>query len=153
MLHVDTRKTEFDNLAPLGHRSQHASVMLPMHGLRFNSAKLSRSDAYEYLVERLDSLQDLAVLCERAGEHEEERRYLDQVASSIDSNHKIVKGNGLSRLDNKARIDAFYKLMGQVELLNGAIEYESTRTQPGTEIGATDLPSDEALINTSRHCL
>jgi tetratricopeptide (TPR) repeat protein len=104
-------------------------------------------------IERLDALQDLAVLHARAGQYEDALRYLQQVSNAIDQAYKIVEGEGLAKLGDDQRIDAYYKLMGQVKLLTGAIKYEQGRRRPNSEISEEDMPDNETIISSAREYL
>jgi tetratricopeptide (TPR) repeat protein len=108
---------------------------------------------YNYTVEELDSTQDLAVLFMRASRYDEAERYLEEVRKRIPDSHKVQIGTGLTDLSESERMDAYYKLMGQVELLAGAIEFERGRLKAREQGQAGNMPTKEALLNTARFYL
>lgn len=110
-----------------------------------------------YRIDWLDSLQDQAVLFHRAKKNNEARALLENVRSEIADNHKIQLGEGLPELDVEQRIDAYYKLMGQVELLQGGIIYQeaidSVKSQNLTTKQILKLLPKQVLLETTEHYL
>lgn len=106
-----------------------------------------------YTIEELDSVQDLAVLFMRAGQYDEAERRLLEVRKRIPDSHKVQTGEGLAELEETERVDAFYKLMGQVELLEGAIAFERGRIQGRDGGRPRSMPTKEALLETAHHYL
>jgi tetratricopeptide (TPR) repeat protein len=102
----------------------------------------------KYVIDELDSMQDLAVLLFRADRFLEAQSYLDKIAARIPESHKYHSGEGLAQVNENERVDAYYKLMGQVELLYGAIEYER-----GTPTEKKNLPGGIALEEITRRYL
>ena len=97
--------------------------------IRFLQA-IKQANEAGFLIEELDSMQDLAVLLFRAERYPEAQQYLNEIRQRIAAaypDHIINPGEGLTELDTAVRIDAYHKLMGQVELLDGTIVYESGR--------------------------
>jgi len=90
---------------------QHALEIAEQHGFR---------------IEKLDTLQDRAVLYMRAKQFELARADLKVIRQAIPLDHRLERGRGFVKLAMETRIDAYYKLMGQVELLEGAIMFEET---------------------------
>jgi tetratricopeptide (TPR) repeat protein len=111
------------------------------------AAELARE--HNYQIEWLDSLQDQAVLFHRAGKHKDAQDLMSQISDAIDDSHKIQPGEGLRALKPEKRVDAYYKLMGQVELLQGAIVYQIARTEASSE---KQMPK-QAFLNTAEHYL
>ncbi|HEY77181.1 MAG TPA: tetratricopeptide repeat protein [Thermoflexia bacterium] len=108
---------------------------------------------HNYTVEELDSLQDLAVLTTRAGQYEEAERHLEEIRGKIPDEYKIREGVGLAEVPEADRVDAYYRLMGQVELLAGAIAFERGRIRAGSPNQPAEIPDREALLETARHYL
>jgi tetratricopeptide (TPR) repeat protein len=106
-----------------------------------------------YPVEELDSLQDMAVLLARAGEYDEAERLLEEIRRRIPESYHIRPGIGLAEVPEAEQVDAYYKLMGQVELLAGAISFERGRIEAQREGKPGDVPTREALLQTARSYL
>lgn len=108
------------------------------------------AEKMKFEVERFDTMQDLAVLHFRAGKYDEALRYLQSVRSGIDKKYQIQSGRGFERIDDDECIDVYYKLMGQVELLAGAIEYEKSKIKADNGSYPTIMPTRGAMIETAR---
>jgi tetratricopeptide (TPR) repeat protein len=106
-----------------------------------------------YIVDELDTTQDLAVLFTRAGEYDNADKLLDRIRGQIPDQYKIQAGKGLEEPAEAEPVDAYYKLMGQVELLAGAIEYERGKTKARQQGKTGDQPAKQALLKTTRHYL
>ena len=111
------------------------------------------SQDHEYLVEEMDSMQDLAVLFTRAGQYADAKRYLDEIRRKIPDQYVAQPGSGLAEIGESDCVDAYYKLLGQVELLEGAITYEEGKQQARDEGVPGDQPTREAWLATARHYL
>ena len=108
---------------------------------------------HDYIIEELDSMQDLAVLLLRAEQYAEAKRYLIEIQHKIPEQYKVHPGKGLTEIPEEEQVDAYYKLLGQVELLEAAIVYEKGRQQ-ALEAGLPgDQPARESWIETARHYL
>ncbi|MBI5034500.1 MAG: tetratricopeptide repeat protein [Chloroflexi bacterium] len=122
--------------------------------LAFNQARQYLRQAIElartnnYCIDELDSVQDLAVLFYRAERYEEARKYLEEIDKRIPDSHKFGRTTGIAELPEAERLDAYYKLMGQIELLYGAIEYISVTPNENAA-----LPSGDALVEIVRRYL
>ena len=81
-------------------------------------------------MEELDSKQDLAVLYARAKDHEKALEQLEQIRKFIPLDYQIQPGKGLKNFPDTDVIDAYYKLMGQVEMLAGAIVFDKAQASP-----------------------
>ncbi|MFN3763666.1 MAG: hypothetical protein ACK4WK_10780, partial [Anaerolineae bacterium] len=103
-----------------------------------------------YFVEELDSLQDLAVMLTRAGEYGEAERLLAEIRSKIPEDYHIRPDIGLANVPESARVDAYYKLMGQVELLAGAIAFERGRLEAQKRGVSEEIPPREAFREAAR---
>jgi tetratricopeptide (TPR) repeat protein len=114
-------------------------------------ATIDLAEQHGYYVEQLDSVQDLAVLLTRAKRYDEAERLLEEIRLKIPQSHQIQEGVGLPDLNEAERVDAYYKLMGQVELLQGAIEFERRWTVSQGEEGLRELQSKRQLLATMRH--
>ncbi len=109
-----------------------------------------------FVIEELDSMQDLAVLFFRAGLHNEAHNYLTEISKRIAETypkHVIMPGEGLAELDVAVRFDACYKLMGQVELLEGTMAYESGLEKVQAVNPAVKLPGEPDLLHAAEHFL
>lgn len=107
----------------------------------------------KYLVSELDSLQDEAVLLTRAEDYDEAEKRLQEIVDKIPDTHKIQAGKGLAALNEYERVDAYYKLMGQVELLAGAIAFEQGKIEARDQGQANGMPAQDRLLDTARHYL
>ena len=105
---------------------------------------------HNYPIEELDSKQDLAVLMMRAGRPEKAIELLDQVDHSIPAEYKINIGKGLIELKENEIVDAYYKLMGQVDMLRGGLAYEQGKLAAKEKGEKGDQPTHEAWLETAR---
>jgi tetratricopeptide (TPR) repeat protein len=92
-------------------------------GLRFFKSANALAEEAGFLIEKMDNLQDRAVLYERAGDYDHALEDLEQVRQQIPKDHKFMDDQEVSVLPSESRIYAYYKIMGKVELLHGAIIY------------------------------
>jgi tetratricopeptide (TPR) repeat protein len=99
--------------------------------LVFNQGRINFQEAIKvahangYLLEELDSVQDLAVLYFRAKRYADAEARQAEMLQRIPGPYKLQPGNDrLSEVGEVERIDAFYRLMGQVEQLFGAIAFD-----------------------------
>jgi tetratricopeptide (TPR) repeat protein len=100
---------------------------------------------YGFLIEQLDSQQDRAVLYTRAGQFEEAKKDMEIIRNSIPENHRILERTGLMSQGADTRIDAYYKLMGQVEFLAGTVKYNEAFQNSGA------LPNQEIVLDMLEH--
>lgn len=111
--------------------------------INFQQAIRAATDNH-YLLDELDSLQDMAVLFFRANRYAEAETYLAEVARKVPEDYRLTPHHLLAKIDESERVDAYYKLMGQVEMLTGAIAaehgltpdtslYPRARTTPGKD--------------------
>ncbi len=112
-------------------------------GRRYFQEAINTARQHGYLVEELDSRQDLAVLFTRAGRYDEAKDILEEIRMKIPEEYHIRPGIGLVEVEESERVDAYYKLMGQVELLAGAIAFEEGRLKPGAS------PTREGFLKTA----
>lgn len=137
----------------------HSNAAEAERGMAFAQGRLHFRQAietakrYGYIVDELDSLQDMAVLLVRAGRYDDAERYLKEIRERIPDSYKIQPGRGLVELEEAERVDAYYKLMGQVELLAGAIEFERGRIKARQQGQRGDIPTREALLDTAHRYL
>ena len=102
----------------------------------------------KYFVEKLDTMQDIAVLKMRAKKYAEAMQLLKDISKEIPANHQIQIKSGLAALQAEETTDAYYKLMGQVELLIGAVIFDSATET----ITAQDL-TKEIILDSMEHYL
>lgn len=111
--------------------------------INFQQAIRAAADNH-YLLDELDSLQDMAVLFFRARRYSEAETYLAEVVRKVPEDYRLTPEHLLEKIDDSERVDAYYKLMGQVEMLTGAIAaehglsadtklYPRARTTPGKD--------------------
>ena len=93
-------------------------------GVSYYSDAIRTSRENNYFVEELDSKQDLAVLYARAKKHEEALKQLKEIRDFIPREYQIQMVKGLENFPEADVIDVYYKLMGQVEMLAGAIVFD-----------------------------
>lgn len=107
-------------------------------GLTYFDLAIATARDSKFTVDMLDSQQDRAVLYTRAGEYDKAKEDLFTVRTQIPINHRLQAEVGPLQLDDKARVDAYYKLMGQVEFLVGTVVFneasERSGAQPGEDI-------------------
>lgn len=113
--------------------------------LNFRRA-IEAAQRYGYDIEELDSMQDIAVLMLRAGKYQEAEDYLKLIRERIPASHQIQLGKGLEPLTSEDRVDAYYKLMGQVELVEGALEFEQGKA-------GEELPPEKVILSVAQHYL
>ena len=106
-----------------------------------------------YMVEELDSMQDMAVLLMRAEQYDDAERYLKAIRSKIPEQYVIRLERGLVEIPVAERIDAFYKLLGQVELLEGAIVYARGARMARKRGVSMTGGATRGLIETRRYLL
>ena len=99
-------------------------------GVSYYSDAIKTARENNYFVEELDSKQDLAVLYARAKDHEKALEQLEQIRKFIPLDYQIQPGKGLKNFPDTDVIDAYYKLMGQVEMLAGAIVFDKAQASP-----------------------
>jgi len=112
-------------------------------GVSYYSDAIKIGRENNYFVEELDSKQDLAVLYVRAKEYEKALEQLEQIRGSIPPEYQIQLGKGLENFPEADMIDAYYKLMGQVEMLAGAIVFDKIQTAPS--------PSKDMVVEAMEH--
>jgi hypothetical protein len=113
-------------------------------GINYFERAIAEAEQRGFLVEKLDSLQDRAVLYVRAEQFDRAKADLQAVRGLIPGNHKIQPEHGLEQLATIDQIDAYYKLMGQVELLSGAIIFEEGRQR-------ADQPDQKVILDMIEH--
>jgi tetratricopeptide (TPR) repeat protein len=113
-------------------------------GLSYFERAIAEADLHDFLAEKLDSLQDRAVLHVRVGQFDKAKEDLQAVRKLIPSNHKIQPEKGLPQLAKTDLVDAYYKLMGQVELLTGAIVVEEGRSNE-------ERPDQNVILDMIEH--
>ncbi len=96
-------------------------------GLSYYSDAINTARENNYFVEELDSQQDLAVLYLRAKKHAEALEQLKQIREFIPAGYQFQLDRGLESFPETDVTDAFYKIMGQVEMLAGAIVFDQTQ--------------------------
>jgi len=127
--------------------------MALIQGRMYFRQAIELSQEHKYLIEELDSMQDLAVLFTRAGQYADAKRYLDEIRRKIPDQYVAQPGSGMAVITESERVDAYYKLLGQVELLEGAIVYEEGKQQARDEGLPGDQPTQKAWLDTAQHYL
>ena len=106
-------------------------------GKRYFEKAIDLSKKSGFFIEKLDSLQDRSVLYYRAGQFDKATEDIETILNLIPLNHKIKESEGLVELEGTSRVDAYYKLMGQVELLTGVLIFDKvgqSQEKPGDAI-------------------
>lgn len=67
---------------------------------------------------------------------------MDDVEILIPDQYKLKQGTGVNNLKKEDAIDAFYKTMGQVEMLRGAISFENGIIEAKKQNPHTEVPID-----------
>lgn len=135
-----------------GARETEQDMALAQGRVYFRQA-IELAQKHGYPIEELDSMQDLAVLFARAEQYDDAERYLIEIRHRIPEQYVIQQGRGLTEIEESEQVDAYYKLLGQVELLEGAIAYERGRQQAHKAGGPEVQPTHEAWLETADHYL
>jgi tetratricopeptide (TPR) repeat protein len=115
--------------------NQSSTDMVVTQGRILYQQAIRQAEDKGYLLEQLDSIQDLAVLFFRAGRYADAEKYLSEIKQRIPEIYQIQPTTGLAILPEEERVDAYYKLLGQVEQLLGAIAFDN-----GFHIGSIVKP-------------
>lgn len=106
-------------------------------GISFYNDAITTAHTNNYFVEELDSKQDLAVLYLRAKQHANALGQLQQIREFIPAGYQFQPNKGLEIFPEADITDAYYKIMGQVEMLAGAIVFDQVQagqSSPAQEI-------------------
>lgn len=129
----------------VGHEREQQTAFA--EGLRFFKSADQLAEKFKFTIEKLDNLQDQAVLHMRAGKYHKVLTDLEKVRQAIPNDHKFIKDQGLAKSPAETRVDAYFKLMGMVELLHGAVIYNQ-----GISIEETqDTPSQGSILEMMEH--
>ena len=93
-------------------------------GIYYYTEAIKAAEKLGYLFEKLDSKQDLAVLYFRAHEYEKALLELQQIQEIVPREYKFHAGVKPKTMTDENVTDAYFKLMGQVESLIGAITFD-----------------------------
>ncbi len=93
-------------------------------GVYYYTEAIKHADKYDYFIEKLDSKQDLAVLYFRAQEYEKAMFELDQILAEIPKEYKFLPNAKPKPIPDPEITDTYFKLMGQVKSLIGAIIFD-----------------------------
>jgi hypothetical protein len=127
--------------------------MALVQGRMFFRRAIELAKKYNYIIDILDSMQDLAVLLLRAEQYAQVEHYLAEIRDRIPKQYTVRPHIGLIEINEAERVDAYYKLMGQVEMLEAAMVYERGKRQ-AREMGQSgDQPTREAWLETAHHYL
>ncbi len=124
-------------------------IILEQGKSSFNRA-IEIARQHGYYVEELDSLQDLAVLLNRAGKYAEAERCLEEIRTRVPDEYEIQPGVGFPPVCGPECVDVYYKLMGQVEMLAGAMAYDRASLEAQKQGGPGALPAKEAFQEAAR---
>jgi tetratricopeptide (TPR) repeat protein len=116
-------------LRAAGNADEEERLSILENGVDYYNQAITNARKYDYFIEELDSRQDLAVLYARARQYENAASELDITENKIPSTYKIKPGSGLEALPEADTVDAYYKLMGQIELLRGAMIFDQMKGQ------------------------
>lgn len=105
-----------------------------------------------HMVEAVDSLQDLSVMYFRAKQLKNAEKCMDDIEILIPDQYKVKHQTGVSNLKKEDAVDAFYKTMGQVEMLRGAIAFENGIIEAKKQSPDAEVPIDfETFKETTQH--
>jgi tetratricopeptide (TPR) repeat protein len=96
-------------------------------GVSYYMDAIKETKDNDYFIEELDTKQDLAVLHMRAGKNEKAEKELSEIRKIIPDSHQFVAGKGLEKLPEEDTTDAYYKLMGHVDMLAGALLFDKAK--------------------------
>lgn len=145
-------RARYQLLKRSGAKAAEQEMALTQGRMYFRQA-IELAQRQEYRVEELDSMQDLAVLFVRAGQYSEAERYLTEIRRKIPGQYTAQVDSGLAEILESDCVDAYYKLLGQIELLEGAIAYEQGKPQMSEVEQTGEQPTREAWLETARHYL
>jgi len=107
-----------------GNAGDEEKLSILNNGVDYYNQAITNARKYDYFVDELDSRQDLAVFYARAQKYDKALSELDKIDNVIPSAYKIKSGSGLDKIPEADTVDAFYKIMGQVELLKAAMIFD-----------------------------
>ena len=113
-------------------------------GVSYYNDAINKARENSYFVEELDSKQDLAVLYMRAQKYTEALKQLNEIHELIPKGYQFQPNKGLENFPETDVTDAYYKIMGQVELLEGAITYDQAKMNDSA-------PSNDIVIAAMEH--
>jgi tetratricopeptide (TPR) repeat protein len=93
-------------------------------GIYYYMEAIKHAEKHGYFIEELDSRQDLAVLYFRANENEKALQELNQILDEVPREYKLLPNARPKNIPDSEVTDAYFKLMGQVESLIGAIVFD-----------------------------
>jgi tetratricopeptide (TPR) repeat protein len=132
-------------LRAAGNAGNEEKLSILSDGIDYYNQAITSAQKYDYFVDELDSRQDLAVLYDRAHLYSEATSELDTTDEKIPSAYKIKPGSGLKKIPDEDTVDAYYKLMGQIEMLRAAITFDQMKEQT--------KPMEEILRATEHYVL
>lgn len=124
-------------LRTFGGAGEKEKLSILKDGIDYYNQAITNAQKYEYFIDELDSRQDMAVLYARAREYKDAFGELDNIDNVIPAAYKIKPGSGLDAIPETDTVDAYYKLMGQIESLRAAMIFESVDGQ--------SIPTQEVL--------
>lgn len=111
-------------LRALGNASEESKLPALKEGIYYYTEAIKHAEKHGYFIEKLDSKQDLAVLYFRAQDHGKAMLELNQILAEIPTDYKLLPDTEPKVIPEAEVTDAYFKLMGQVELLIGAIIFD-----------------------------
>jgi tetratricopeptide (TPR) repeat protein len=112
-------------LRTFGSADDHEKSSILKEGIDYYQQAITNAQKYEYSIDELDSRQDMAVLYFRAQDYKKASGELDKIDHVIPAAYKIKPVSGLDAIPETDTVDAYYKLMGQIESLRAAMIFES----------------------------
>ena len=128
-----------------GNAGDEEKLTILSDGVDYYNQAITNAHKYEYFADELDSRQDLAVLYARAHQYKRASSELDTTDNMISSAYKITPGSGLDELPETDTVDVYYKLMGQIELLRGAMIFD--------QMDGQIAPMEDVLKATEHYAL
>ncbi|MCK6567692.1 MAG: hypothetical protein L6Q45_08370 [Anaerolineales bacterium] len=110
---------------------------------------IALAEKYDYFMERLDSQQDLAVLYFRAREHEKALLELNQILAEVPDRYKFRPNIKPKSMPDAEVTDAYFKLMGQVEALIGAIIFDRMMSAKTMDIKRAQEALEHYLLSVA----
>jgi tetratricopeptide (TPR) repeat protein len=110
------------------------------------SDSIKEAEKAHYLIDKIDSLQDRAVLYTYAKQFDEARKDIADVHKLIPDEYHIHEKDRLLPLDIGAqRVDAYYRLLGQAEALTAKMIFDENASEDNQNIG------EEILFQVLEH--
>ncbi|MBV6394253.1 MAG: hypothetical protein KPEEDBHJ_03506 [Anaerolineales bacterium] len=132
-----------------GNASRKETQITFKNGVDRYTEAIALAEKYDYFMERLDSKQDLAVLYFRAREHEKAMLELNQILAETPDGYKFRPNIKPKSMPDAKVTDAYFKLLGQVEALIGAIIFDRMMSAKTMDIKRAQEALEHYLLSVA----